>query len=294
MFNINTMSFKESFTYWFKRIGISDSWTVTMISDNSKVGTIVPDDQHEPHFIPADETFSADDIPQVMENFTRFTMFRPEVHIGGRVSRELVAKGDPNQEQIELIKEELENYIIACCYATHGNDDTAKKYVTRAIQWLESTDFFIAPASTVYHDCCPGGLAKHTLKVVDKIIELSTIDTYAEVDLAQAILAAICHDWCKIDFYQPYKRNVKNEETGVWEQQLAYKYKGSSLPFGHGVTSMFIAMKIFKLTTEQALAIRWHMNEYDVSDAQKHDLMDANEKYPMVTMLQTADRLSIL
>ena len=72
------------------------------------------------------------------------------------------------------------------------------------------------------------------------------------------------------------------------------KYKGSSLPFGHGVTSMFIAMKIFKLTTEQALAIRWHMNEYDVSDAQKHDLMDANEKYPMVTMLQTADRLSIL
>ena len=130
--------------------------------------------------------------------------------------------------------------------------------------------------------------------MVDKIIELKSIDTYANVNLSEAILAAICHDFCKINFYEPYQKNAKNDKTGVWEQQLAFRYKGSDIPLGHGVTSMFIASKLFKLTTEQAIAIRWHMNEYNVCDAERQDLMDANEKYRMVTMLQTADRLSII
>lgn len=33
------------------------------------------------------------------------------------------------------------------------------------LEWLESTDFFEAPASTHYHGSYPGGLVEHSLNV---------------------------------------------------------------------------------------------------------------------------------
>ena len=298
MFNINTLDTitrKSSFLYWFKRIGISTSWNVISL-DNDEVVAKLDENISEayPKVAPLTDDLPATAISDITQDFQTFKLFRPEYRIGGRINKALVSKSPVNDELLKLLREEIDAYIIACCYAIYKDDDVAQRYASRCLTWLAGTDFYTAPASTKYHDNEPGGLVRHTLRVIDKTLELSTIDTYNMVGLAEAILAAIVHDWCKIDFYEPYQKNVKNEKTGAWEQVLAYRYKGSALPFGHGVTSMFIAMKLFKLTTEQALAIRWHMNEYDVSDYQKQDLMDANEKYPMVTMLQTADRLSIM
>ena len=187
----------------------------------------------------------------------------------------------------------FENILTGTCLLIYG-ESSGIEYAKRCIEWLRKTDFYIAPASTKYHDSVPEGLLTHTLNVVKAVTQLSKIDNYCNVNLYEAILAAIVHDWCKIEFYEQYTRNVKDESTGKWNKESAYRYKGSCLPFGHGVTSMFIAQKFFKLTTEQALAIRWHMGEYNVCDSEKHDLMDANEKYPMVTLLQMADRLSIM
>ena len=34
------------------------------------------------------------------------------------------------------------------------------------LEWLESTDFFEAPASTHYHGSYPGGLVEHSLNAV--------------------------------------------------------------------------------------------------------------------------------
>ena len=206
----------------------------------------------------------------------------------------LIGKAVPEEafKSQESMVHELESRIIGCYHILYG-DDKADALAERCITWLRSTDFYMAPASTKYHDAEAVGLLKHTLKVINKLYELMTMKTFKEVDCAQATVAAIVHDWCKIDFYESYMRNVKNEE-GVWEQVPSFRCKGSSIPLGHGVTSMFIAQKFFKLTTEMALAIRWHMGEYDVSESQSHDLMDANERYPMVLLLQTADRLSII
>ena len=52
-------------------------------------------------------------------------------------------------------------------------------------------------------------------------------------------------------------------------------------------------MKFFKLSQEEALAIRWHMGEYNVADNEMNELHYANENYPLVFLLQFADRLSI-
>ena len=37
------------------------------------------------------------------------------------------------------------------------------------LAWLESTDFFEAPASTKYHGAYPGGLLEHSLNVCREI-----------------------------------------------------------------------------------------------------------------------------
>lgn len=290
MFNYNEIKPRSEFRYWFTYAPQTGNYVVTDNATHKIIATVDPAGKVKAY----DELIPADFLADVTEDYEMFKMSRPEYQIGRRLNRELLYGTVVNEEAIKLRKEEIDLYIIACCYAIYKDDTNAEKYAKRAITWLESTDFYTAPASTKYHECEFGGLVKHTLKVVDKTIELTHMETYEKVNFEEAILAAICHDFCKINFYTPYQKNVKNEETGVWEKELAFKYKGADIPLGHGTTSMFIAMKLFKLTTEQALAIRWHMNEYNVCESEKQDLMDANEKFRMVTMIQTADRLSII
>lgn len=283
-----TIKPKTEYAYWFKRIQSSKDWEIVSLPKETVVGVLHEGEQYIIDI--GDESDNA----IIIDEFLSFKSDRPEYKVGDRVNHELIYSNTAvNEEIMYQLKSEIDLYIKACCYLAY-EEDTAEKISSRAIKWLESTDFYRAPASTKYHECEPSGLIKHTLKVIDKIIELVAIDTYKDVNLGEAILAAICHDFCKINKYEPYQKNVKNEKTGIWEQELAYKYKKSDIPLGHGVTSMFIAQKLFKLTTEQAVAIRWHMNEYNVCEAEKSDLMDANEKYRMVTLLQTADRLSII
>lgn len=273
---------REDIKLTFKRIGATESFNVYTKDKDPKYIGICSEAMFAPDFVAGIDSTDLDaDIAWEFRSFQQL----PEYYVGKTVPEEAFK----SQESMIM---ELEYRIIGCCHLLYG-DEKADKLAERCITWLRSTDFYIAPASTKYHDAEAVGLLKHTLKVINKLYELMNMKTFKDADCAQATVAAIVHDWCKIDFYEGYMRNVKNEE-GVWEQVPSFRCKGSSIPLGHGVTSMFIAQKFFKLTTEMALAIRWHMGEYDVSESQSHDLMDANERYPMVLLLQTADRLSII
>lgn len=167
------------------------------------------------------------------------------------------------------------------------------EYFRRCIEWLKSTDFFSAPASTQFHDAFPGGLVYHTLSVYNKVCEVQFIDSFKDVPIDRIALVALTHDWCKIGLYESYDRNVKNEETGKWEKQKAYRRGKPKFPFGHGDASLFLANRFFPLSVEESLAIKWHMNKYYVHDAEDNDLATANETYPIVHMIQFADQLSI-
>lgn len=182
--------------------------------------------------------------------------------------------------------------LIAACYQNQFEDsEKADRMTQKCIDWLKSTDFFVAPASTKYHDAEPAGLLRHTVLVAKTVNDLSRLPQFQNVNLSDAILAALVHDWCKIDFYEEYYKNVKDENTGSWYQQRAYRCKCSAIPLGHGVTSLFMAQKFFKVNIEQALAIRWHMGDYCVCETERYDLMESN-KHPMVQMLQIADKMS--
>ena len=165
---------------------------------------------------------------------------------------------------------------------------------TSILNWLHTTDFYNAPASTIYHDSEPHGLLFHTLRVIFNIWELHKLSKFQSCCLDSITLCALTHDWCKIGLYSTYQRNVKNEVTGKWEQVTAYRREEPTIPLGHGVESLYKTMKAFKLTDEEAAAIRWHMGEYNVADNEVNELHAANERYPLVQMIQFADRLSIV
>lgn len=171
--------------------------------------------------------------------------------------------------------------------------EIGSKYFQRAVDWLEGTDFFEAPASGYFHEAFPGGLVCHTLKVYNCLCELQYVDCFKNVKFHSAALVALVHDWCKIGLYESYQKNVKNETTGKWEKELAYRRTTPKFPFGHGDSSLFLANRFFPLTVGESLAVRWHMGKWYTNDADDNDLQAANAQYPIVHMVQFADQLSI-
>lgn len=177
--------------------------------------------------------------------------------------------------------------LKAVCNAKYGeNGESVYKTISN---WIEVTDFFEAPASSMFHENYPGGLVEHTLRVYNNMIELIKNAPYVDCDLASATLCTLVHDWCKIGLYKLDHRNVKNEQTGQWERVPCYKKIEPLLPLGHGVASMFMAMRFFNLTVEEALAIRWHMGAYHLSQDERNEYHAAFENYPMVALIHFAD-----
>lgn len=287
---ITAIKCKKDYTYWFERVGASNSWNV--FEGEDILGTICESADDIAKGLGLD--IDADKLQDILDTFEEYKHYRPEYSVGTRVPDVLLDIENLTNERIHELQNCYESILRGIYYILVPDEDKAEKLAARCINWLRGTDFFTAPASTIYHDSCPCGLVKHSLKVVNTTIDLLNTHTFSNADFISAVLIAMVHDWCKIDYYESYMKNVKDDETGQWNKVLAYKCSGSKLPFGHGITSMFIAQKFFNLTTEQALAIRWHMGEYHVCDSEKRDMMDANEKYPTVLLIQTADRLSIL
>jgi hypothetical protein len=174
--------------------------------------------------------------------------------------------------------------------------DIFKKYVTRPssdrlLNWLvNKTDFFTAPASTRYHGACKCGLVMHSLNVYHALKKLNDEEKLCSEETIA--LVALCHDFCKIDYYRVSTRNKKNEKTGQWETVPFYAVE-DKLPYGHGEKSVFIIERFLHLTTEEAMAIRWHMGGFDVSArGGSYDISEAYRQYPLAVMTHVADLMS--
>lgn len=161
------------------------------------------------------------------------------------------------------------------------------------LDWLEHTDFFTAPASTKFHEAYPGGLCEHSLVVYDKLVELqkSRAVNVTWDDEATAIIALL-HDTCKANFYKPGTRNVKNEETGLWEKVPTYTIE-DQFPYGHGEKSVFLIERCMRLKPDESIAIRWHMGGYDESvRGGSYAEGNAYEMFPGAVSLHIADLLA--
>lgn len=168
----------------------------------------------------------------------------------------------------------------------------------------EKSDFYTAPSSTSFHLNEDGGLCKHSLNVFDTLCKLythvalphindKTSPFTKEISMESLAIVSLFHDLCKIKTYHK-KEKFKKDENGHWIKYHGYEIK-DDFPFGHGEKSVIMINWFMHLTSEEMLAIRWHMGMYDIGEngsQQRYAFYSASDKYLLVSLLQAADFLS--
>lgn len=154
------------------------------------------------------------------------------------------------------------------------------------LKWLEnSTEFFTAPAGMMHHGAFPGGLVEHSVNVFYRLYRIAGMEifgTHVHSDLLaeemkeSVAIMGLLHDVCKHDVYH-------QREGG------GYTYH-DPFPFGHGEKSVFLIERHMRLTTPEALAIRWHMGAFDAAARGDLRTLDAAmDATPWVWWLHEAD-----
>ena len=167
-------------------------------------------------------------------------------------------------------------------------DKVKRDGIEDLIAYLEDSDFFTAPSSTRFHGNYEGGLCEHSLNVYNCLMDLhQKYEKFEYTDETLAI-AALMHDFTKIRVYSKQPA-FRKDADGRWEQYMSYKFD-EVFPGGHGEKSCFIIQQFMKLTPDEYLAIRWHMNGFDSAVKGGDRAMNAAaEKCKLVPMLQLAD-----
>jgi hypothetical protein len=178
---------------------------------------------------------------------------------------------------------------------------TGRKGIDAVIANLDRLGFFSAPASTIFHLNCEGGLLRHSVNVCrealalrEKQIELSP-GTENLLPVDSVLIASLLHDICKAEIYVPEEKNRKNER-GYWEKYMGYGVDYSDFPVGHGEKSVIRLLQWgLEMTDEEILAIRWHMQAWDLpfqSPEIKNNLNAAKARTPLVALITAADGLA--
>ncbi|MGN1013769.1 MAG: HD domain-containing protein [Butyricicoccus sp.] len=156
----------------------------------------------------------------------------------------------------------------------------------RLLEWLLSTDFFEAPASTRFHAAYAGGLAEHSVNVYRTLMKKHFVE--GQDNLESVTICTLLHDICKAGFYEVSYRNRKND-AGTWEK-VPYYTVNDKFPYGHGEKSVFLIERFMRLKTEEAVAIRWHMGGFDdAAKAGSFAIANAYEQYPLAVKLHLSD-----
>ena len=179
----------------------------------------------------------------------------------------------------EDVRAELE-----ALWAEHAPKVCPKDQCDAMWAWLCAGDFFEAPASSRHHGCEPGGLARHTLSVAREALALASAFEGNHPDApavaAEAVVAAILHDICKVGLYFP---NDGSDPKHPIEER-AYLYDREQVR-KHGTLSRAITFKHMPAAPQRVLdAIEWHMGFYD-----KRLVMPWLDKLPSSRLVTTIE-----
>lgn len=182
------------------------------------------------------------------------------------------------------IKKNKELFIQIC-------KENISRPIDNLLNYLCSSDFFIAPCSTKYHLNEPGGLCLHSLNVYSTLCELCCqFNISIEQNIETITIISLFHDICKSNFYSKTIKQVKQGHDWVNKEEYVIN---DILPLGHGEKSVMMIMSLMPLKQEEMLAIRWHMGGFDEAvKGGSYSLNTAYEKSDFVVLLQCADILS--
>lgn len=163
----------------------------------------------------------------------------------------------------------------------------------KVLEYLKRSDYFKAPASTIYHSSIEGGLVYHSIKVVEYLEKLVKNNNLVFEKEDSIYVIGLLHDICKTYYYDVEYRNTKNEQ-GEWIKKPYYKVK-DLMPVGvHGDKSVMLLLKLgLELTTEEIYCIRYHIGAYESKEVLS-SLGEAKHRCNNILWVQLADELATL
>ncbi|GAA0101439.1 hypothetical protein UT300012_21540 [Paraclostridium bifermentans] len=185
----------------------------------------------------------------------------------------------------EKLKSNKENFIkLAGLIKRDGIEDL--------MAWLETTDFYSAPASTKFHGNFEGFLVMHSTNVANCLQKMNSSFSLG-IPVESVLICGLFHDLCKVNLYKRVKRVFKDDDAnggkGKWYDYMTYVFDDSeSAPLGHGEKSVMKIMEFMKLSTLEQVMIRWHMGAYE-EGALKNGLNNAFDYHKGVSALAIAD-----
>lgn len=172
------------------------------------------------------------------------------------------------------------------------------------IQFLESSDFFIAPASTKYHSNFDGGLCQHSLNVYDSLIDLYEANKHllqTQYEPSTLIAVALLHDISKANFYEKSIGNKKiysdqgskHDNMGKFdwvavESWVVREPENRFLAGTHEENSMLLVSRYIPLNQEEIVSILNHHCHTNDGN-QFYDQSAVMNTFPLLTLLHTAD-----
>lgn len=173
------------------------------------------------------------------------------------------------------------------------------------VKYLLESDFFVAPASTIYHSNFEGGLCLHSLNVYNTLVDLTNKYAPDKYDINSLIVVGLLHDLSKSNFYEKYTMNkkvylpsgTKHDNMGNfdWFAEEAYKVKDASerlIGGEHGVNSMFLISRFIPMTYEESVAVINHHFVTETNGLLK-DITPIYNKYSLATLVHLADMISV-
>lgn len=190
--------------------------------------------------------------------------------------------------------EELKSRFIATLA------ETKRTGIESVLEKLKAVGFYSAPASSRFHCAYEGGLLEHSMCVYDQAVAIRGVEIALHPEISKAIppesvaIAALLHDVCKVDVYKKVEK-FRKDKDGRWEKYLAWETDHAKMPLGHGEKSVIRLLRMgLDLTTDEILAIRWHMGAWDLSEYgdARGSFNAACDKAPLLPIIIAADGLA--
>lgn len=156
-----------------------------------------------------------------------------------------VIRHDISDADIEKNAQEIDSLLRA----------TKRPGIENLADWLKTTDFYTAPASSKYHLNSVGGLAVHSLNVFH-CLQKMVADGMVKLEPDTVAITTLLHDLCKANFYKKETRAVtvdgETRNREVWTIDDPF-------PAGHGDKSCYFIQRYIQLTEEEYAMVRHHM-----------------------------------
>lgn len=217
----------------------------------------------------------------------------------------------------EMINENKAVFIDILTEALNNRGESEEN-IDDIINALDTSDFFVAPASTKYHNCTEGGLCDHSLNVYYNMMSLAKnkhllitkdesgniIDGSISADSIAVV--ALLHDISKINTYRKAYKNTKVYSENGTKYDNGGKYdwitveswekiplSESFLYSNHETTSEYMIRQFISLSREESIAILHHHGGLGVDtykEGYNHSIIFTT--FNIAVLLHVADMIS--